>query len=117
MTTSYHEMEYKGMRYNSYVVSLPAEGGRQSVYREGVQVAQINIPREVVNDLYNYTIYALDQKEAEMCAIICAYIYINAHFKPGEKAIKSYVKYYTTGTKDAFLLEKYNPDFVETIEE
>lgn len=52
-----------------------------------------------------------------MCAIICAYIYINAHFKPGEKAIKSYVKYYTTGTKDAFLLEKYNPDFVETIEE
>ena len=117
LTTSYHEMEYKGMRYNSYVVSLPAEGGRQSVYREGVQVAQINIPREVVNDLYNYTIYALDQKEAEMCAIICAYIYINAHFKPGEKAIKSYVKYYTTGTKDAFLLEKYNPDFVETIEE
>ncbi len=105
------------MRYNSYVVSLPAEGGRQSVYREGVQVAQINIPREVVNDLYNYTIYALDQKEAEMCAIICAYIYINAHFKPGEKAIKSYVKHYTTGTKDAFLLEKYNPDFVETIEE
>lgn len=62
LTTSYHEMEYKGMRYNSYVVSLPAEGGRQSVYREGVQVAQINIPREVVNDLYNYTIYALDQK-------------------------------------------------------
>ena len=60
LTTSYHEMEYKGMRYNSYVVSLPAEGGRQSVYREGVQVAQINIPREVVNDLYNYTIYALD---------------------------------------------------------
>ena len=76
-----------------------------------------HIPREVVNDLYNYTIYALDQKEAEMCAIICAYIYINAHFKPGEKAIKSYVKHYTTGTKDAFLLEKYNPDFVETIEE
>lgn len=117
LTTSYYEMEYRRLCYHSYPLALSKEGGRQSVYCGNTQVGQINTPREVFDDLYNFPIYAINQKEAQMCVLICAFMYVNVCFKPGEKVTKSYAKYYRSDTKDPFLVEKYHPDFVQSIEE
>lgn len=119
LITNYYEMKYCGLHYNLYPISFLKDGkteGKHPVYCCDVQVAQINTPGEIFNDLYNYEIYAINQKEAKMCAVLCAYMYVNAGFKPGERVTKSHVKFYSK-TKDTFLLEKYHSDFIQMTDE
>lgn len=112
---SFFEMLYGEEKYNLYPIGFGKEGGKHPIYRENQQIAQIEKSGEIYNDLHHYDIYAKDQYSAEIAVLFGAYMYINANFKPGEKATKSYVKY-TSVTTNKTLKEKYNPDFVKMIQ-
>mgnify|MGYP000818851168 CR=1 FL=1 len=92
--------------------SVRAEGGKHPVYCGNKQIAQIDKPCEIYNDLHHYTIYAVDQDAAEISALFAAYMYINASFEPGQKVKQSYTKC-TSITLNKTLKQKYNPDFKE----
>lgn len=111
----YFEMNYKAHQYNLYPIGFGAEGGKHPVYCEGQQIAQVEKSGEIFNDLHHYDIYAIDQNSAEIAVLFSAYMYINANFKPGEKATRSHVKY-TSVTTNKTLKEKYHPDFVGKIQ-
>lgn len=115
-TISYMQMYIAGQKqYDLYPIGFGAEGGKHPVYCGNKQIAQIEKPSEIYNDLHHYTIYALDQDSAKISALFAAYMYINANFDPGQKAVKSYVKY-TSITLNKSLKQKYNPDFKDTIQ-
>ena len=111
----YLELIYSGLNYNAYPIGLGREGGKSPVYCGETQIAQIDKAGEIYNDLHHFDIYAVDQQAAEVAVLFVAYMYINANFKPGEKATKSYVKY-TSITTNKTLKSKYNPDFVKRIQ-
>ena len=69
-------------QYNLYPIGFGAEGGKHPVYCGNKQIAQIDKPCEIYNDLHHYTIYAVDQDAAEISALFAAYMYINASFEP-----------------------------------
>ena len=102
-------------QYDLYPIGFGAEGGKHPVYCGNKQIAQIDKPCEIYNDLHHYTIYAVDQDAAEISALFAAYMYINASFEPGQKVKQSYAKC-TSITLNKTLKQKYNPDFKETIQ-
>lgn len=114
-TISFFELLFGKQKYCLYPIGFGSEGGKHPVYCENIQIAQVEKPGEIYNDLHNYKIFAVDQKAAEISVLFSAYMYINANFKPGEKASKSYVKY-TSITTNKILKEKYHPDFVRKIQ-
>ncbi|MGN9106673.1 hypothetical protein ACTM90_10000 [Oliverpabstia intestinalis] len=114
-TTNFYEMIYHGITYHLYPAAFGAEGGKHSIYCENEQIGQINKASEVRNDLHHYDIYAVNQQAAKLAVLFSLYTYINVFFKPGEKVTKSYTKYMSVTTNKA-LKEKYNPDFVKTIQ-
>lgn len=111
----FFEMIYFGMKCKLYPIGLGKEGGKHPVYCGETQIAQVEKAGEIYNDLHHFDIYAVDQQAAEIAVLFAAYMYINANFKPGEKATKSYVKY-TSITTNKTLKSKYNPDFVKRIQ-
>lgn len=102
-------------QYDLYPIGFGAEGGKHPVYCGNKQIAQIDKPCEIYNDLHHYTIYAVDQDAAEISALFAAYMYINASFEPGQKVKQSYTKC-TSITLNKTPKQKYNPDFKETIQ-
>lgn len=115
-TISYMHMYIAGReQYDLYPIGFGTEGGKHPVYCGNKQIAQIEKPSEIYNDLHHYTIYAVDQDAAEISALFVAYMYINANFNPGQKVKKSYTKYNSI-TLNKTLKQKYNPDFKAAIQ-
>lgn len=112
---SFFEMVMESCKYTMYPIGFGREGGKHPVYCGDRQIAQIEKSGEIYNDLHHYSIYALDQTAAELAVLFCAYMYVNANFKPGEKATKSVVKY-TSVTTNKTLKSKYDPSFKERIQ-
>ena len=107
-------MEFNDKKYDLYPIGFGNEGGKHPVYCGDTQIAQVEKPAEVRDDLHNYTIYAIDSDAAELSVLLVAYMYVNANYKPGEKVTKSYVKCYSI-TKNKTLLSKYDPEFKEKL--
>ena len=111
---SFYQMEFDDKKYGLYPIGFGNEGGKHPVYCGDTQIAQVEKPAEVRDDLHNYTIYAVDSEAAARSVLLVAYMYVNANYKPGEKVTKSYVKCYSV-TKSKTLLSKYDPEFKEKL--
>ena len=111
---SFYQMEFNDKKYDLYPIGFGNGGGKHPVYCGDTQIAQVEKPGEIRDDMHNYTIYAIDSDAAELSVLLVAYMYVNANYKPGEKVTKSYVKCYSI-TKNKTLLSKYDPEFKEKL--
>lgn len=113
--SSYLELQYGDDLLEAYGVSKGTDA-HTCIYRGEEQIAQVEKSTIIHNDLHHYDIFAIDQVSAIEAILFSVYGYVNSCFKPGEKVIKSYYKYYHT-TTDPFLLSKYHPEFLKELEE
>lgn len=112
----YHQMKLNGMIFDLFPISFGNEGSKLPIYNGNKQIAQIEKDCIVYNDLHNYRIFAEDSFASQIAIFFCIYMYINAGYKPGEKVISSKVKVVST-TANKLLKEKYNPEFIKSIEQ
>lgn len=106
---------YNQKEYNLYSIGL-GEKGVCSLYYNEEQIAQINKDGIIYNDLHNYDIYSIDENSALIAILMSCYMYVNACYKPGVKAIESVKKNYSkTTNKD--LISKYNPEWINKVKE
>lgn len=108
----YNRLLLLGMSYDMYPIGLGNDGFKCPVYHGNGQVALIEKPCIVYNDLHSYQITAIDAPSALTAALFCAYMYVNAAYKPGSKVSKSVEKSVTV-TTNKLLLAKYNAQFKE----
>ena len=112
-SASFHEMMFENELFHMYSKSFQTEG-KNSVYLQDEQIAQVDAPLEIVDDMHRYTVYAINQKGAEIAVLYCAYMYTVAGFKPGCEITKGYYKQASISFDKTFE-DKYNPDFVRNI--
>lgn len=112
---SYNELIYNGDCYKEYGISF-GDVAKNPIYLNDMQVAQIEKEAIIYNDLHNYKIYIKNKDYALVSIIFACHMYINASFKPGIKVTKSVVKYYDKTTNKE-LLSKYDPNWVNELEE
>ncbi|MCD8142957.1 MAG: hypothetical protein LUD83_06750 [Clostridiales bacterium] len=111
----FHQMVRNGRTLERYAVALAGERTKYPIYCGSEQVALAESDRTIYNDLFHYRIYAPDADSSLTALLFCLYMYINACYKPGKKAIRSVA----TGafvTTDPVLLDKYDPHFQDTIQ-
>lgn len=111
----YHQMNLNGMIFDLFPIGFGNEGSKSPIYNGNKQIAQIEKDCIVYNDLHNYRIFAEDSFASQVAIFFCIYMFVNAGYKPGEKAISSKVKI-VSNTTNKLLKEKYNPDFIKKIE-
>lgn len=111
----YHQMKKSGITYDLFPIGLGKDGSKSPIYQDNAQIAQIEKDCIVYNDLHTYKIFAKDEFSSEIAVLFAIYMYINAGYRAGEKAITSTVKV-VTKTTNKLLLEKYNSDFTKYIE-
>lgn len=104
---------YKNKEYNSYGIGI-GKKAVSCVYKNNIQVAQIEKDGLVYNDLHNFDIYTNNIEDLYIALLISCYLYINSCYKPGVQVKKSYSKTYSK-TTNKHLLEKYNPDWMKFI--
>lgn len=112
----YHHMVKDGMLYDLFPIGFGDEGGKCPIYLDCEQIAQVEKDCVVYNDLHNYRIFAADENAAFIAVLFCMYMYVNACYRPGEKAVSSKVKSVSV-TTNKLLKEKYNPYFKDGIAE
>lgn len=112
----YNQMKKAGITYDLFPIGLGKEGCKCPIYDFNTQIAQIETDCVIYNDLHIYKIFAQDEFSSEIAVLFAIYMYINAGYKPGEKAITSTVKV-VTKTTNKLLLQKYNSEFTKNIEE
>lgn len=111
----FSKYEYIKCNYNEEEFKLYSIGlGDKSVcviYKNDIQISQIEFSNVIYNELYDYTIYIKDDDNNFISILLTCYLYIVGKFKPGIKVTKSVVKYYQKDSnKD--LVSKYNPDWI-----
>lgn len=111
----YHQMKLNGMIFDLFPIGFGNEGSKSPIYNGKEQIAQIEKNCVVYNDLHKYRIYAVDTFASQIAIFFCVYMYINAGYKPGEKVVHSEVKVMST-TTNKLLKEKYNPEFIKSID-
>lgn len=109
---SFREMNFSGKSYRMFSVGLGNEGYKFPIYEGERQIAEIDKPCVVYDELHEYKIYALDAPSAMTASLLCAYLYVSGAYTPGEKVIRSKVKTITI-TANKFLKEKYDPGFIK----
>ncbi|MBQ2904666.1 MAG: hypothetical protein IJE48_09740 [Clostridia bacterium] len=80
------------------------------VYYMDRQIALVEKPLTVYDDLHVFDVFALDENSAISTALICFYMYSLAFYKAGEVPIKTVHKGFFE-CKEKELLAKYDPDF------
>ena len=110
----YITIEYKNYTFHTYLVGLGKEGIKYPVYYNDQQVALIEKDRVVVNNLDEYNITSIDEFTGYISYIASLFIDVMCYSNRGEKAKKSYQKYYHK-TIDKELKSKYNPDFKDYV--
>ena len=108
------QMKIDGMVFDLFSIGLGKEGDKSPIYNRDKQVAQIDTPCVVYNELYNFKIFAEDLFASEVAILFCVYMYTNGCYQPGLKVVHSKTKTILI-TTDKALKEKYNPDFVKGI--
>lgn len=111
---SFHQLILNEKIFDLYPIAMGEKGGKSPLFFENKQIAQIDKECVVHNDLHNYKIFAEDASAVQKAVIFAIYMYINAGFKPGKKAISGEAKTISTIT-NKFLKGKYDPFFVEKI--
>lgn len=101
--------------YIMYFIGFGEEGAKNPIYRNGVQVAQIEKDCTVYNGLYQYKLYAKDEISAHAAVMLCSYMYSCAGYEPGLKVAKAVQKAVSI-TKNKEILSKYDPSFCDGIE-
>ena len=111
----YHLCTYNNKEYISYPIGL-GKKTISAIYCDNTQIAQIEHDNTVYNDLHNYTIYCESRDTAFISILIACYTYIIKAYKAGQKVISSKVISFDK-TTNKYLLEKYNPNFVDNIKQ
>lgn len=111
----FSKYEYIKCNYNEeeFKLYLIGFGDKQVcvIYKNDVQISQIEFSNVIYNDLHDYIIYIKDDDNTFISILLTCYLYIVGKFKPGIKVTKSVVKYYQKDSnKD--LISKYNPDWI-----
>lgn len=110
-----HQMKLNGMIFDLFSISFGNEGLKAPLYNGDKQIAQIEKDCIVYNDLHNYRIFAEDSFASQVAIFFCIYMYVCADYKPGKKVVWSKEKTFFT-TTNKLLKEKYNPEFIKSIE-
>ena len=103
------------MIFDLFPIGFGNEGSKSPIYNGNKQIAQIEKDCIVYNDLHNYRIFAEDSFASQIAILFCIYMYINVGYKSGEKVISSKVKVVSI-TTNKLLKEKYNPEFIKSID-
>ena len=111
----FSKYEYIKCNYNEEEFKLYSIGfGDKQVcviYKNDVQISQIEFSNVIYNDLHDYIIYIKDDDNTFISILLTYYLYVIGKFKPGVKVPKSVVKYYQKDSnKD--LISKYDPDWI-----
>ena len=111
----YNKCFYKEQEYNLYSIGL-GEKSVNVLFKDNVQIAQIEKDGTIYNDLHNYNIYSIDRESTFISVLMSCYMYIIACYKPGLKITDSVKKVYSkTTNKD--LISKYDPNWIKKLEE
>lgn len=108
----YNQLLLFGTSYSLYPIGFGNDGFKCPIYAGNRQIALIEKPCVVYNDLHSYHITAIDVESALIAVLFCAYMYVNSAYKPGNKVSKS-VEKNITKTTNKLLLAKYNAQFKE----
>jgi hypothetical protein len=113
---NFRELDYFDKSYYMYALGMGEEGYKFPIYdANDIQIAQIEIGCVIYNDLHNYKLYIKQEELMNIVVFLCAYMYVDGSFKAGEKHTSSKVKTVTV-TKNKLELEKYDPNFIKSIE-
>lgn len=111
----FSKYEYIKCNYNEEEFKLYSIGfgDKQvyAIYKNDIQISQIEFSNVIYNNLHDYTIYIKDDDNTFISILLTCYLYVIGKFKPGVKVTKSVVKYYQKDSnKD--LISKYDPDWI-----
>ena len=112
---SYDKCFYKEQEYNLYSIGL-GEKGVNVLYKDNIQIAQIEKDGTIYNDLHNYDIYSIDIESTYISVLMSCYMYIIACYKPGVKITESVKKVYSKTTNKDLIL-KYDPNWIKNLKE
>lgn len=110
----FHQLQANGSTFNMYPIGFGEEGAKCPIYCDNRQIAQIDKPCIVHNDLHQYHVIAENEYAGLIAILFCCYMYTLTCYEPGVQAKRSVAKYVSV-TKDKELLKKYNPDFATRI--
>lgn len=106
----YIKCNYNEEEFKFYSIGF---GDKQvcAIYKNDIQISQIEFSNVIYNELYDYAIYIKDDDNTFISILLTYYLYVMGKFKPGVKVNKSVVKYYQKDSnKD--LISKYDPDWI-----
>ena len=106
----FHQLQANGQTFDMYPIGFGEEGAKCPIYCDNRQIAQIEKPCVVHNDLHQYQIIAENEDAGLIAILFCCYMYTLTCYAPGVQAKQSDAKYISV-TKEKDLLKKYNPDF------
>ena len=90
LTLNYYEMQYRGLEYNLFSIMSKKKFEQYLICCNGTQVAQVTSSIKISKKQYDYTIYAINLREAKASVILCVYMHICNEFKLREKITKFY---------------------------
>lgn len=113
-SSSFHRLVLNGIEYDRFPIAFGEEGGKHPVYCGTRQVAQINKDAEVCDALHVYHVLCEDEWTGLCAVLLACFMHVQGAYQPGVKVKQAVVKRISV-TKDAWLLEKYHPEFESRI--
>ncbi len=110
----FHRMLYGAANYAMYPIGFGKEGSRCPIYQGTQQIALLEKPATVYNNLHNFSIFSLDEQAQNIAMLFCAYSYILGCYRPGEKIMQGVKTTYTISTNKV-LKSKYDPGFKDRV--
>lgn len=100
----FHQLQANGQTFDMYPIGFGEEGAKCPIYCDNRQIAQIEKPCVVHNDLHQYQIIAENEDAGLIAILFCCYMYTLTCYEPGVQAKQSDAKYASV-TKDKDLLK------------
>lgn len=108
------QLELDGLVYDTYSVGMGKEGNKKCIYQEDKQIALVESDSVVYDELYNFHVFAENERAALVSILTTIYTYTKSFFKQGELALSSISRNYALSLNKK-LKEKYDPEFKRKI--
>lgn len=110
----YEQLSMLGTTYSLYSIGFGEDGFKCPIYDCNRQVALIEKPCIVYNDLHKYHIISTKNESDLAAVLLCGYMYVNSAYKPGNKVSNAIEKNISI-TKNKLLIDKYDSNFVRGV--
>ena len=108
----YIHLGFEKDSYSAYMVSFAHQGTHIAIKQEdGTQISEVKRSCHVVDELFQYTIYGIDQAACEKALLLAMYRFVFFDFEYGTNPWKGTRKIVDPKTINRSIISQYNPEF------